>query len=184
MKCAIHQPNFMPWWPYFQKIEEVDIFVMLGQCQFEKNGYQNRFNIGSKWFTMSVNKGLDPIYSKEYIHYREDWERITKVFPIMDRFDHCCTKNLYVTNAAIIQSACVLLGIDNIIEPDFVTESTGTERLVEICKRYHCNEYLSGISGKNYLNEQLFLDAGISISYQDESAMIKKPLVEVLNERI
>ena len=37
MILAIHQPNFFPWWPYFEKIEQADMFVFLTHCQFEKN---------------------------------------------------------------------------------------------------------------------------------------------------
>ena len=44
MRVSIHQPNFVPWYPFFQKIKEVDKFIILKECQFEKNGYQNRFN--------------------------------------------------------------------------------------------------------------------------------------------
>ena len=43
MKIAIHQPNFLPWYPFFQKIKEVDKFIILGNCQFEKNGFQNPY---------------------------------------------------------------------------------------------------------------------------------------------
>ena len=67
MRVSIHQPNFVPWYPFFQKIKEVDIFVILKECQFEKNGYQNRFNFNDKWYTMSVKKGLEPIRDKVYI---------------------------------------------------------------------------------------------------------------------
>ena len=59
MKIAIHQPNFMPWYPFFQKVESADIFVILSNCQFEKNNFQNRFNIDDRWYTMSTNKGLE-----------------------------------------------------------------------------------------------------------------------------
>ena len=51
MRVSIHQPNFVPWYPFFQKIKEVDVFVILKECQFEKNGYQNRFNFNDKWYT-------------------------------------------------------------------------------------------------------------------------------------
>ena len=64
MRISIHQPNFVPWYPFFQKIKEVDVFVILKECQFEKNGYQNRFNFNNKWYTMSVKKGLELMRDK------------------------------------------------------------------------------------------------------------------------
>ena len=66
MTLAIHQPNFMPWMPYFEKVRQADIFVVLNHCQFRKNNFQNRFNIGDKWYTLGVIKGNDPIIDKKY----------------------------------------------------------------------------------------------------------------------
>ena len=40
MRISIHQPNFVPWYPFFQKIQQCDKFIILTHCQFEKNGYQ------------------------------------------------------------------------------------------------------------------------------------------------
>ena len=76
MIVTIHQPNFVPWYPYFQKIQQADVFVLLGHCQFEKNGYQNRFYLKDKWNTLSVKKGLDPILEKYYVDPLKDWNTI------------------------------------------------------------------------------------------------------------
>ena len=76
MILAIHQPNFFPWWPYFEKIEQADMFVFLTHCEFEKNGYQNRFNHNDNWYTMSVKRGMKPISEKEYLNPKKDWDRI------------------------------------------------------------------------------------------------------------
>ena len=64
MIVSIHQPNFMPWYPYFQKMQQADIFVVLENCQFEKNGFQNRFNMNNTWYTMSTTRKLIPINEK------------------------------------------------------------------------------------------------------------------------
>ena len=64
MIISIHQPNFMPWNPFFEKIQQSDLFVFLTHCQFEKGGYQNRFNYNNKWYTMSTSRGLIPIIDK------------------------------------------------------------------------------------------------------------------------
>ena len=84
MKIAIHQPNFLPWYPFFQKIKEVDRFIILGHCQFEKNGFQNRFNLDNKWHTLSIQKGLDPIVSKTYLNPFKDWNKIKCNLPQMN----------------------------------------------------------------------------------------------------
>ena len=66
MKVTIHQPAFMPWYPFFQKMQLADKFIFLTNCQFEKNGYQNRFNINDKWYTMRTHKGNVDIINKTY----------------------------------------------------------------------------------------------------------------------
>jgi hypothetical protein len=38
----------MPWYPFFEKMQQADVFILLGHCQFEKNGFQNRFSINNK----------------------------------------------------------------------------------------------------------------------------------------
>ena len=68
MILTIHQPNFMPWYPFFQKMEQADIFVLLGNCQFEKNGFQNRFQMQGLWNTLSVKKGTHSIIEKQYVN--------------------------------------------------------------------------------------------------------------------
>ena len=55
---AIHQPNFMPWLGYFDRMIEADLFVLLDHVQFERRNYQNRALIrledDTKWLTVPV----------------------------------------------------------------------------------------------------------------------------------
>ena len=54
-KVSIHQPQYIPWPAYFDKILQSDIFVILDDVQFQKNGLQNRNQIktpqGKAWLT-------------------------------------------------------------------------------------------------------------------------------------
>ena len=58
MKVAIHQPQYLPWLGYFDKIDQVDCFVLLDDVQFKKNEWQNRNRIktpqGWQWLTVPV----------------------------------------------------------------------------------------------------------------------------------
>jgi hypothetical protein len=42
---GIHQLHYLPWLRYFHKIECSDVFVILDDIQYNKNGYQNRNRI-------------------------------------------------------------------------------------------------------------------------------------------
>ena len=184
MRIAIHQPNFLPWWPFFQKIKEVDRFVILKECQFEKNNYQNRFNLNDKWHTMSVNKGLEPIKNKFYLNPEKDWNKIKvnleEYTGILDFFDDCISENLFETNACIIREICSILNIDTEIVFDYSTELKSTDRLVDLCKYYGATEYLSGSGGaKEYLDLSIFED--INIEFQ--SNLNKVHSLQIIKEK-
>lgn len=184
MRIAIHQPNFFPYYGFFQKMEDVDLFVIMTNCQFEKNNYQNRFNLNGEWFTMSVNKGLEPIKNKRYVNYLNDWNWIKQKierfipYPTMCYFDYCIKENLANTNIMIIKRLATILDIPTKIVYDYDTDLKGTDRLVDICKHYGATQYLSGISGKNYLELKKFNDAGIEVYFQEN--IINKPILEVI----
>lgn len=180
MVVAIHQPNFCPWQPFFQKIQEADVFVILNRCQFEKNNFQNRFNYNNQWNTMSVNKGLQPIYMKKYVNHEQDWKKIIEKHPKLSIFSDLINESLSHTNTEIIRRACEILKIRTIIISDYESELRSTDRLVDICKTLRATKYLSGISGKKYLNVNLFEESGIKVVFQDENKMIKKPLLEII----
>lgn len=181
---SIHQPNFMPWFPYFRKISDADIFVIMGHCQFEKNNFQNRFKINDKWQTLRVKKGNDPIIEKEYIDSEQDWETIKRKLPeyreVLEKMDYCISNNLLETNTKIIKHICKELNINTKIKEDFKTNSTKTERLVEICQRYKADKYLSGPSGKKYIDLDGFKKAKIEILYQDSLPARKNSILECL----
>ena len=47
MLVGIHQPHYLPWIRYFEKIARSDVFIVLDDIQFSKNGWQNRNKIKS-----------------------------------------------------------------------------------------------------------------------------------------
>jgi hypothetical protein len=171
MIVTIHQPNFVPWYPFFQKIEQADVFILLGHCQFEKNGYQNRFQYNNKWNTMSVKKGLNLIKDKYYFNPLKDWNSIKTRLPeyknTLSEMDSLITDNLYETNKNIILHLMSKLNITTPLVDDYPTNLNSTERLVDLCKKYNATVYLAGQGGKEYLNESLFERENIKVIYQE-----------------
>lgn len=146
MRVAIHQPNFTPWFPYFYKMAMSDIFVILCQVDFEKNGFQNRYylNEKQKWVTKSVKHGKELIVNKKYT----DGQYLLDV-------------NMYWINT--IRKT---LGITTKIEFDYPTELTKTERLIDIVKHYGGDTYITCPNAKSkYLDEDLIKSNGIAIEY-------------------
>ena len=58
MRVTIHQPQFLPWLGYLDKIDQADLFIALDSVQFKKNEWQNRNRIrtadGCQWVTVPV----------------------------------------------------------------------------------------------------------------------------------
>ena len=58
MRVTIHQPQYLPWLGYVDKIDRADVFVVLDSVQFKKNEWQNRNRIrtaqGWQWLTVPV----------------------------------------------------------------------------------------------------------------------------------
>jgi len=172
MIVTIHQPNFVPWYPFFQKIEQADVYVVLGHCQYEKNGFQNRFQLDHNWNTLSVYKGLEPIRQKKYVNPKKDWETIKRNLPeykdLLSEMDYCVTENLFDTNFSIIKHLIQKLDIKTRIEEDYETDLKSTDRLVDICKRFGATTYLAGQGGLDYLDDSLFKNENIEVIYQKD----------------
>ena len=167
MIVTIHQPNFIPWYPFFQKMEQADVFILLGHCQFEKNGFQNRFQLENTWNTFSVKKGKESIIEKQYIN-----PELFKYKNILSELDPYINKDLYKTNKDIIIYLKNKLNIKTQIIEDTPTNLASTERLLMLCKKHGATKYLAGQGGKDYLDESLFLNEGIEVIYQEN--LIKK----------
>ena len=143
MRISIHQANFIPWMPFFSKIHQADIFVVLKEVQFPKNSWTNRCQVNGKWWTNPVEHGLVPIKDKKY----------------------ATGQSLFEINMLWILAIAKLLNIDtNKIKVDFPTEKKGTERIIEICKHYGADEYLANPEATlMYLDEKMLNDNGIKL---------------------
>jgi len=133
MKIAIHQPNFLPWFPYFEKMNQADVFVLLTECQYTKNSWTNRCQVNGKWWTNPVDGGMRPIIDKTYT----------------------TGQSLFNVNVQLIHGIAAILDIDATkIKFDFPTDKKATERIIEICKFFHCDEYLANVEAE-YLDKEL-----------------------------
>jgi hypothetical protein len=61
VRLAAHQPHFLPWLGYLDKVQQADVFVVVDHVQFERQNFQNRTEIatpgGVQWLSVPVRRG-------------------------------------------------------------------------------------------------------------------------------
>src|SRR5262245_23175697 len=84
MIVAAHQPAFLPWLGYLDKMSKADVFVVMDDLQYEQQNFQNRNRIkrndGAAWLTVPLERGAqaDRICDKRIqnrANPREPWQR-------------------------------------------------------------------------------------------------------------
>src|SRR5690606_28489385 len=56
-----HQPAYLPWLGYLDKLARADVFVVMDDLQYEAQNFQNRnrvkFNDGARWLVVPLERG-------------------------------------------------------------------------------------------------------------------------------
>jgi len=201
MIVTIHQPEHLPWLGFFDKASQADVLVLLDDVQFRKNYFQNRNRIlsanGPVWLTVPVfSKGKgDQLINEVRINNdgnplwgEKCWKSMSQCLGKASFFpDHREFFNsLYQTrwellgdlNATKIRYLVSALGIDAELVSASELAVTGerSERLVNICAKLGATTYLSGVSGKEYLDLAMFGRKGIEVRFQEFYHPIYKQL--------
>ena len=190
MKVAIHQPQYLPWLGYFDKMDQVDLFVLLDNVQYKKNEWQNRNRIRNaeswQWITVPVLYEFGQKIMDVRINNRPDWRdkhvksietnyRRTDYFEkhfffFRDVFNQVW-ESLAEINVCLIRYLKGALGIKTelVRSSQLGIKKSKTEGLVEICKFLKADTYLSGAGGADYLEESQFSKSGIKLEYHNFS---------------
>lgn len=199
MKIAIHQPQYLPWIGYFDKMDRADIFVILDDVQYKKNEWQNRNKIRTseswQWLTVPVHYKFGELIKDVEIDDHKNWpdkhlKSIEMNYAKSEHFDKYILffrdifsgkwGSLEELNTHCIRYIKDSLGIKTkILRSSMLgVASSSTERLVGICRSLDADTYISGIGGRDYLDENLFSESNIKVEYQD----YKHPEYEQLHE--
>lgn len=155
MKVAIHQPNFLPWPGFFYKMAKSDIFVLLDNVQYEKNGPTNRTKIktsrGKSWLTLPVSQKFpQTIKEIELVNFENERNKILKtielnykkskhfdfLFPEINNIFQKDWKRLSELNTELIKLLKEKLGIKTKLEiaSDFKVAGKRDDLLINLCK--------------------------------------------------
>jgi len=184
---CIRQPGYLPFSGFFKKIMSSDIFVFLDDVQFEKNDWDNRNKIrtsdGSMWLTVPVLHKFGQKLNEIKIVNDDEWnQKHLKAIqinyqkaPFFETYWYEIKKildkkwdRLIDLNYEFIEYFLSKLEIKKKIvkSSDLKIDASGSEKLLKICKELKADTYLSGELGKNYLDEDIFNEDKIKITYE------------------
>lgn len=188
-KVAIVQSNYIPWKGYFDMIAAVDEFILYDDMQYTRRDWRNRNQIktpqGLQWLTVPVK-----VKGKYHQTIRETeidgsdwaeahWKAITQNYRRAPCFEEMAVligplyrqkyTHLSVLNRAFIETVCGYLGITTKISNswDYEMIEGKTERLADLCAQAGGSEYISGPAAKDYIQEQIFSNKGIKLTWFD-----------------
>ena len=186
MRVSIHQPQYLPWFPYIHKIISSDIFIFLDSVDFQKNGLQNRNKIltsnGPTWLTVPVMQKLGQKIIDTKTNNVSGWKKkhiktLSMNYGKLDYFKNN-RDSLFVLyensgdslsdlNILLTQKLLHFMHIDTTTfrSSDLSVPGTSTQLLLNLCTEVGATTYISGIGGKNYLDVELFASAGIAVEF-------------------
>jgi len=189
MLVAIHQLHYLPWLRYIHKMASADVFVILDNIQFNKNGWQNRNKIktaeGSQILTVPVfhksSQNLDEVLIDNKPPWRKKhWSSLCHHYGKAPFFrEHAVFfqkifetpwEKLNDLNYEILQYLISVLGVKTKVVrgSDLDIDGEATERLVHICKLLGAKGYLTGAyAAETYLDSKVFAREGVELVMQN-----------------
>jgi hypothetical protein len=186
---AVHQPQYLPWLGYFDKIRRADTFCYLDNVQYKKNDWQNRNRIktsqGWQWITVPVRYQFPEKICEVTINPTVKWRkkhlqalvtnyrRAPFYKNYIDIYEQIYSKDweyLADLNIEFIERLKDALGFSQkpaIKSSQLELREDPTDRLIDICQAVKADTYLSGQDGVKYMNLERFKEYGIQVIIQD-----------------
>jgi len=193
MIVSIHQPNYLPWLGYFDKIAKSDVFVILDDVQYPRgkkgffgNRNQIKTNNGKMWLTVPVlgrsefknfneiginyngwnEKHIQNIYNfyKKAPYFDNYFENIKSI--LIKKYS-----TLSELSTKLIIYFMKVLEIDTkvVYSSNLKTEKIGGEKILYILGQLSATEYISGTGpgSMRCIDEQDYFDRGIKLNWQN-----------------
>ena len=192
MNCVILQPSYIPWRGYFDQINRADVFIFYDDVQYDKHGWRNRNQIktdhGRQWLTIPVHSGgvvdqnrpireVEIDWSKPW--NKTHWKALTIAYgraPFFAQYK-ALLEPFYQRQDVFLADLTIDLTIAlarelGISQTKFMrsSEITGidgqkTDRLIQILAKVGAAHYISGPSARDYVEQDKFDAAGITLEY-------------------
>jgi hypothetical protein len=190
---VILQPSYIPWRGYFQQIDAADLFVFFDDVQYDRRGWRNRNRIktanGTTWLTIPVlNKGsrrdATPI-NEIAINWDEPWPKkhwraielayskapffddyAPRIAPLYERHDELLSE-FTIASTVLLAELIGISGTEFVRSSTLGAEGAKSERLLDVLAKVGADHYISGPAARDYIEEELFAEHGVSLEYVD-----------------
>jgi hypothetical protein len=191
-KIIITQSNYIPWKGYFTTMKYATHIVLYDDAQYTKRDWRNRNKIitqkGPTWLTIPIdvkgkfNQKVNEAKVKNnqwpidhWNKIRENYKKAPHFKQYSKHFEDIYLKELpkyeYLSdiNRFMLVTCVDLLGIDiEILDSrEFDIRGGKTGKLINICKDLEAGEYFTGPAAKGYMEENLFDENNIKLTYYD-----------------
>jgi hypothetical protein len=189
---AAHQPTFLPWLGWWDKLVRADVLVLLDDVQFPKKGgtWMNRVwmlvNGAPTWVTVPVDRtyhGVLPVREARVDDQKPWRNKILKtvavsygrspyfdeVYEPVEKLICLPTDRVAHLNETGVRRIATRIGIDEgklVRQSDLGVEGIGTDLLVALCRALDATTYLTGDGAGDYLEPEKFAAAGIELVEQ------------------
>jgi len=191
-KIIITQSNYIPWKGYFTTMKKATHIVLYDNAQYTRRDWRNRNKIvtptGPAWLSIPIDvKGkyhqkINEAKVKDREWYLEHWNKISQNYkkaPFFAQYSEIF-EDLYLNelrereylsdiNRILLQKCIDLLGINITVldSRDFEIRGGKTGKLINICQDLQADEYFTGPAAKGYMEEELFEQNNIKLTYYD-----------------
>ncbi len=197
-KIAISQSNYIPWKGYFDLIASVDEFILYDDMQYTRRDWRNRNQIktpqGLAWLTVPVvvkgkyHQKIKDTCISSTTWAMDHWKALVQNYRRAPFFDEIAAwleplymsasfTHLSVLNRCFIEKIVDYLGIETVISNswDYTLIEGKTERLLDLCAQAGGTHYVSGPAARDYLDESLFAEQGMALSWFDYAGYSEYP---------
>lgn len=196
---AIHQPYFMPWLGFFDKVAKSNTYIVLDNvsCDFKSKSFLNRNKIktpqGAMWLSVPIQGGIHQLIKDVKIDSSSNWAKdhlktlfynykkapnFDKIYPLIEKIYHKKHLKLIDLNMEIINLFFNSLKVktDIIYASDLRVKGKNNELLINLLTSIGSKEYISGMGAKNYLDEEYFKKNGLEVKWQEFNHPIYRQL--------
>ena len=188
--CVISQPRLFPGLHYLDRMLKADVFVIFDTTQYNPRHEENRAKIktaqGPAWMTVPMRRAGREQHIKDTLLSDQGWgakalTTLRHAYGKAPNFDECFEEvakiiggsheTLVDLDVASWQPA--LQRLDRVATFRLASEldagGTGSRYLLELCQAVGATTYMSGGFGRDYLELDLFEQAGIGVEFHDYS---------------